>query len=323
MIAKQLKKIPFFIFSLLCLMSSVMAMTAVESTTPAATPATATPITAATPPTTPTTPTTPTDTSDAAAFDSAALDTGPVVLTQDPLESVNRAIFNFNDKVDTYFMKPVATGYNKIMPTPINEGIHNFFNNIGELPTIANDILQFNFYQMANDLWRFGVNTTIGIGGLFDVATRIKLQAYTTDFGLTMAKWGWEDSTYIVWPFFGPSTLRDGIGIPIDYFAFSIYPYIEPPSTRYQVFGLGVLDRRAQLLQYQSLMEEAAVDRYVFMRNAYLQRRHHLIEQSYHRSYNASEANEQPVPDLAPDQAQEPIAQAEQAAQAVPLEGEE
>lgn len=207
------------------------------------------------------------------------------VQTADPLEGFNRAMFTFNDKLDTFVLKPVATLYNKIMPKPLNQGIHNFFNNLGEVPTIANDILQFNFYQMANDLWRLGINTTVGIGGLFDIASRMQLDYYANDFGLTLAKWGWRKSTYLVLPFFGPNTLRDGIEIPVDYYAFSVYPYIEPTSTRYAIYGLGVVDRRAQLLQFQSVLEEAAIDKYIFIRNAYMQRRAYQIEQTDHRSY--------------------------------------
>ena len=214
----------------------------------------------------------------------------PIAGTQDPLEKYNRVIFEFNDTVDVYFLKPIATFYNKIMPSVLNKGIHNMFNNIGELPTIANDVLQFNFYQMANDMWRLGINTTVGIGGFFDVASKMDLKPYTNDFGLTMAKWGWKNSTYVVWPFFGPSTIRDGIEIPVDYFAFSIYPYINPESTRYEIYGWGIIDRRAQLLQFQSVFEEAAVDRYVFMRNAYLQRRTSLIEDTFHRDYHGQNA---------------------------------
>lgn len=203
----------------------------------------------------------------------------------DPYEKINRAVFSFNDKVDTYLLKPIATFYNKILPKPLNQGIHNFFNNIDELPIIANDLLQFHFYQSANDLWRLGINSTLGIGGLFDVATRMKLPRYSNDFGMTLATWGYHNSTYVVWPFFGPSTLRDGISIPVDYFVFSIYPYIDPQAKRYAVYSLSVVDKRAYLLKFQPVFEEAAVDRYVFMRNAYLQRRTFQIEQNQQRGY--------------------------------------
>lgn len=204
---------------------------------------------------------------------------------EDPYEKFNRVMFAFNDKLDTYLLKPVATFYNTIMPKPLNQGVHNFFLNIGNLPTIANDLLQFNFYQMANDVWRLGVNTTAGIGGIFDVAGRIGLKPYANDFGLTLATWGFDQSNYLVLPFFGPNTVRDAIGIPVDYYVFSIYPRIKSNKARYAIYGLGVIDRRAQLLQFQSVMEEASLDKYVFIRNAYLQRRAYLIDQNQHLSF--------------------------------------
>ena len=206
--------------------------------------------------------------------------------TKDPFEKFNRPMFSFNEKLDKFILKPIATLYNAIMPRPLNEGVHNFFLNIGNLPTIANDILQFNFYQMANDTWRLGINTTVGIGGLFDVAGRIGLKPYANDFGLTLATWGYEHSNYLVLPFFGPNTFRDGMGIPVDYYVFSIYPHIKPYRTRYALYGLGVVDRRAQLLQYQSVLEEISLDKYVFVRNAYMQRRAYQIEQNQHLSYS-------------------------------------
>lgn len=204
---------------------------------------------------------------------------------KDPYQGFNRAMFTFNDKLDQFILKPIATFYNKIMPKPLNQGVHNFYNNINTLPTIANDLLQLNFYQASNDLWRFGINTTIGIGGFFDMASRMQLKPYTNDFGLTLATWGYKNSNYVVWPFFGPSTVRDGIGLPVDYFAFSIYPYVEPTSTRYALYTLGVIDRRAQLLKFESVMEEAALDKYVFVRDAYMQRRTYQIQQNQQLGY--------------------------------------
>lgn len=203
----------------------------------------------------------------------------------DPLEGFNRVMFTFNDKLDTYFMKPIATLYSAIMPKPLNAGIHNFYNNIGELPVIANDFLQFNFFQMVSDVWRLTINTTLGIGGFIDMASRMGIPFYSNDFGLTLARWGYTDSTYLVLPFFGPSTIRDGLGLPVDYYGFSVYPHIDPESTRYQIYALGVVDRRAQLLQFQPVFEEVALNKYVFTRNAYMQRRAFQMEQNRHLGY--------------------------------------
>ena len=200
--------------------------------------------------------------------------------SEDPYEHFNRSMFAFNEQLDRIILKPLASLYNKIIPKPLNQGVHNFFNNINTLPTIANDILQFHFYQMMNDSWRLAVNTTVGIGGLFDIASRINLQPYSNDFGLTLARWGYHNSSYFVLPFFGSTTVRDGVGLPIDYLAFSIYPHIYPKRARYALYGLGVIDRRAQLLKVEPVLEEIAIDKYVFARNAYLQRRTYQMEEN-------------------------------------------
>lgn len=205
----------------------------------------------------------------------------------DPYEKFNRVMFGFNDVLDTVFLRPVATFYNKIMPTPLNKGVHNFINNIYTIPTIANDLLQLKFYQMTNDFWRLAINTTVGIGGFFDVAERMQLKPYTNDFGLTLATWGWENSNYLVLPFYGPNTVRDSVDLPVDYYCFSIFPYIHPPRTRYEIYALGVIDARAQKLKLQPLLEEASFDKYVFIRDAYMQHRAYQIEQNKHRDYSA------------------------------------
>lgn len=214
------------------------------------------------------------------------------VESNDPFQGYNRVVFAFNDNFDTYFLKPVAEFYNTVMPRPLNQGIHNIFNNVDEIPSIVNDLLQLHFYQMANDFWRLTINSTVGIGGLFDVASRIGLPRYQNDFGLTLAHYGWRNSAYWVWPFFGSYTLRDGwVGLPVDYYGFTPYPRINPKSTRYGVLGLYFVDHRANMLQYQPVFEEVAIDKYVFVRNAYMQHRKFQIDQNEHRSgrdlYNA------------------------------------
>lgn len=209
----------------------------------------------------------------------------PQVPVCDCFEPVNRVMFTFNEFLDGYVMRPLACLYNKIIPRPLNTGIHNIFMNINTIPTIANDLLQLHFYQATNDIWRLVINTTIGIGGFFDVASCMGLEPYSNDFGLTLARYGWRCSTYIVLPVFGPNTIRDGIEIPVDYYKFSIYPYITPTSLRYQLLGLAMIDRRAQLLKFQCVMDEAAFDRYCFIRSAYLQKRCFQINNNDHRSW--------------------------------------
>lgn len=198
----------------------------------------------------------------------------------DPYEKFNRPMFVFNDKLDQFVLKPIATLYNKIVPKPLVKGISNIFSNIDTIPTVINDGLQGNIYQATSDFWRLGINSTIGILGFFDPATSMGLEHNSEDFGLTLAQWGYKNSNYLVLPFFGPSTPRDGIGLPVDYYLFSIYPYITPVTARYELYGLGIVSRRADLLHFQNVMDQASLDRYVFLRDAYMQRRSYLIQRN-------------------------------------------
>ncbi|HSW93791.1 MAG TPA: VacJ family lipoprotein [Gammaproteobacteria bacterium] len=199
---------------------------------------------------------------------------------KDPYEPFNRIMYHFNDFLDHAVLKPVATFYNKIMPKPLNKGIKNFFSNVDTVPTVANDVLQGNIYQGANDGWRLVINSTVGILGFFDVASNMGLEPNKEDFGLTLAQWGYTKSNYLVLPFFGPSTPRDAFGLPVDYYLFSIYPHITPRAARYEIYGLGVVARRADLLSYENVMEQASIDKYAFLRDAYLQRRAYLIQRN-------------------------------------------
>ncbi len=203
---------------------------------------------------------------------------------KDPYENLNRKVFNFNDSLDTHFLVPVSRTYNKIMPKPLNRGIYNFFSNLNNLPTISNDVLQGNFYQATSDSWRFFVNSTAGAAGLFDVANHMGLEPNTEDFGLTLARWGYTDTSYVVLPFLGPSTVRDTAGLPVDFFLFSPYGYIQDPRTSYTLYALNIVSNRAQLLQYQNLYDQIALDRYAFIRNAYLQQRANAIDRNQHLS---------------------------------------
>ncbi len=224
---------------------------------------------------------------DKAATDKAANDNVPVDENAPPIESqrdpyqpFNRVMYNFNDFLDHAILKPVATFYNTVLPKPVVKGITNFFANIDTIPTVANDVLQLNIYQTANDAWRLLINSTVGILGFFDVASDIGLDPNKEDFGLTLARWGYKNSDYLVLPFFGPSTPRDAIGLPVDYYVFSIYPHIYPVADRYALYGLGVVSRRADLLSFENVMQQAAIDKYVFVRDAYMQRRAYLIQRN-------------------------------------------
>lgn len=201
---------------------------------------------------------------------------------KDPYERYNRHTFAFNDALDRNILQPVARFYNKIMPKPLNKGIHNFFLNLNTLSTVGDDFLQFNFYQMTNDGWRLLINTTVGIGGLFDVATRMDLKHYENDFGMTLATWGYRKSNYFILPFYGSYTFRDAMSLPVDYYALSAYNFISPPRLGYGIYAVGVVDYRAQTLKYNDLLDAAALDKYVFVRNAYLQRRAYQLEENRH-----------------------------------------
>ncbi len=198
----------------------------------------------------------------------------------DPYEPFNRVMFTFNDWIDKLILKPVASVYNAVLPKPVTKSLSNFYSNIDNVPTIINDVLQFNFYQATSDSWRLLINSTVGIVGLFDVASHIGLEPNTEDFGLTLARWGYEKSNYLVLPFLGPLTVRDAIAWPINYQYMTIYPYINPVSTRYVLYGTGIVVRRAELLRYQDVFQQATLDKYVFLRNAYMQRRAYLIERN-------------------------------------------
>lgn len=197
--------------------------------------------------------------------------------TRDPLEGFNRAVYTFNDKLDRYVIKPLAKGYRAITPAPVSRSISNFFRNLHDPAIMLNNLLQGKPKQAASDLGRVLVNSTIGIAGLFDVATKMGLEKHEEDFGQTLAKWGVGDGPYLVLPFFGPSNVRDGASLPVDW---ETYPpnHMEEQSTRNKLLVVEVVDRRAQLLDASDILEQAAgQDPYIFVREAYRQRRLNLI----------------------------------------------
>lgn len=194
----------------------------------------------------------------------------------DPFESYNRAMFSFNDGLDTYFLKPVAEGYDAVVPNPVKTGITNFFSNIGDIFVILNDLLQFKFTQAIEDTGRFIFNSTIGLYGLIDVATPMGLEKHNEDFGQTLATWGVADGPYIVLPFFGSRTLRDTSDLFIEPLVDPIYD-IEEDKTLYGAIFLRTIDIRYRLLKASNIAEQAAVDKYSFIRDAYLQHRKNLV----------------------------------------------
>lgn len=204
----------------------------------------------------------------------ASLPGGPT--EGDPFESYNRAMFSFNDGLDEYFLKPAAEGYNAVVPNPIKTGISNFFSNLGDIFVIFNDLLQFKFSQALEDTGRFIFNSTIGLYGLIDVATPMGLTKHNEDFGQTLATWGVADGPYIVLPLFGPRTLRDTSDLFIAG-RFDPVLYIEKDETLYGAIFLRTIDFRYRLLKTTNIIEQAAIDKYSFVRDAYLQHRKNLI----------------------------------------------
>lgn len=192
----------------------------------------------------------------------------------DPWENINRAIFNFNDTLDAYALKPVAEGYQKITPVVVQQGVSNAFRNIGDVGNLANDLLQGKMEHAGVDTSRVLFNTTFGVLGFIDVATRMGLQRNEEDFGQTLGTWGVNTGPYVVLPFFGPSNVRDGFGKIPDAFT-KPYPYMNDMGARNALFAVDVIDTRSNLLSAEKLITG---DKYVFIRNAYLQNREFLVK---------------------------------------------
>ena len=194
----------------------------------------------------------------------------------DPLEPMNRALYEFHDAVDTAVVKPVAQAYIDLVPSPIRRGVNNVFNNIEDLFSAFNDLLQGKPDKAGDDLGRVLLNTMFGIGGIFDLATDLGIERGDEDFGQTFAVWGLPAGPYLFIPFFGPTTVRDGTGWIIR-IGLGPLGYVPDVPVRNSLYGLGAVDLRAQLIGAGELVDTAALDRYLFIRNAYLQRRRYLI----------------------------------------------
>ena len=195
----------------------------------------------------------------------------------DPLEGYNRAMFRFNDGVDKAIIEPVAKGYKAVVPGIARTGVTNFFSNLGDIWIGVNNVLQGKLGAGASDFGRFAINTTAGILGLFDVASNAGLEKHNEDFGQTLGRWGVGSGAYVVLPILGPSTVRDGFSVlAVDWHGDPLW-YVGNIPTRNELYGVRVVDTRANLLDASRLMEEAALDRYSYVRGAYLQRRRSLI----------------------------------------------
>ena len=193
----------------------------------------------------------------------------------DPLEPLNRGFFKFNKTVDKLYINPVSKTYELVLPKALRELISNFLSNIGEIPTIINSLLQTKYQQALHCTGRFTINSTLGIGGLFDVATKANLPHKQEDFGKTLATWGYKNSTYIVLPILGPSTIRDTVGFAGN--TFLTVPYYLSPKWRNRYEAVYVIDKRSNLRQAESFINNIGVDDYKAVKDAFLQNRNYAI----------------------------------------------
>lgn len=191
---------------------------------------------------------------------------------RDPFESFNRAMFTFNDKVDQAAVKPAAEVYSNVVPHFVQIGVGNFFGNLGDVWTAINNFLQGKVEHGMSDVMRVAVNSTFGLGGVLDIGSEAGLPKHKEDFGQTLGKWGVKSGPYVVLPLLGSTTLRDTAAMPVDFGA-DLWSYYTPVHWRNAGSVVRVIDLRASVLDASNLLEEAALDRYVFVRDAYLQRR--------------------------------------------------
>ncbi len=194
----------------------------------------------------------------------------------DPLETYNRHVFEFNERADRYVLKPVAEGYTNVVPEPVRNCVGNIFGNLADVGNALNNLLQGKPADAASDLCRVAINSTIGLLGCFDVARKAGLTKSNEDFGQTFGRWGVGPGPYFVLPLFGPSTIRDTFGRAADVYADPIH-YVEDDAAQLGGQSLRVVDTRAQLLRAGQLLDGAALDKYRFIRDAYLQRRRNLV----------------------------------------------
>ena len=204
--------------------------------------------------------------------------TGPDRKPGDPLEPMNRQIFKFNDALDRTIAQPVARGYQKVTPQPIRQAISNFFSNLGDVGNAVNNILQLKITDATEDIMRFVMNSTFGLGGLLDFATQAGLPKHHEDFGLTLGRWGVPAGPYLVLPLFGPSSVRDSTSYIVD-FRFSVIHYLKP-AVRNPMYIAQFISARSDLLGASDLLQAAALDKYSFVRDAYTQQRASMLRSS-------------------------------------------
>jgi phospholipid-binding lipoprotein MlaA len=210
---------------------------------------------------------------------------------RDPLESWNRGVFGFNEVADRAVLKPVATVYRDATPQLVQKGMKNFLNNLEDVWSAFNTAIQFRGQETGDNLGRVMVNTTIGMLGLFDVASDLSIERHPANFGLTLGRWGLKPGPYLVLPLLGPSSLRDTAALPIDAKG-SLVGNTNDAATRNVLTVIDVVRTRASYLGAEGVVDGAALDKYSFMRDAYLQRRRNQV-------YDGDPPEEEPQPDEA------------------------
>ncbi len=200
----------------------------------------------------------------------------PGVDPRDPWEAYNRSMYRFNDAIDTAVLKPVATVSRDALPQPVRTGVGNFFGNLGDVWSFVNQTLQAKPEAALHSFWRVVVNTTMGLGGVLDPASEMRLERRREDFGQTLGHWGVPAGPYFVLPFFGPSTVRDTVALPVDIYGHPL-SHVNDVSARNALGATQVVNTRAAVLGATELLESAALDPYSFQRDAYLQKRRNDI----------------------------------------------
>jgi phospholipid-binding lipoprotein MlaA len=219
---------------------------------------------------------------------------------RDPWEGFNRGVYAFNEDLDRVLLRPVATLYRDKVPPLMRTGVSNFFGNLGDAWSAVNSLLQGRLGDFEENLARFHINTMFGVFGIFDVASNLNIERHKEDFGQTLGRWGVPAGPYVMLPFLGPSTLRDTAALPVDR-KFDLVRQIDNGTTRDLTYALRVVDKRANLLRVGSVVEEAALDKYSYTRDAYLLRRRAEI-------YDRGDDKEVPPP--LPDESMSPPAAA-------------
>jgi phospholipid-binding lipoprotein MlaA len=220
--------------------------------------------------------------------------TGPNANPRDPWEPFNRNVAGFNEGLDDALIRPAATAYQNITPEPIRMGVSNFFNNLSDVWSLVNNVLQLKPRESVETLMRVSVNTVFGIAGVFDIATDMRLERHREDFGQTLGYWGVPTGPYVVLPILGPSTVRDSLALGLESQG-DLIQGLNHVATRNSLYALRAVDLRAGLLRASSFLDDAALDKYSFTRDAYLQRRRGLV-----REDGASSGERFDLPESAP-----------------------